>query len=181
MPELPGRNWIECSKCRGWYHIRTCVSVSEKHLKLGYPYNGTIIRCFNRKIACSALAQGKWKLEQKLAELERQRAAHKLTAGSTGTGTGGTQKDKQTQDCDTSKQSKPDSKPSSNKSSKPKRAAGKLQKIYATDDVTMMIYMWSVYTTCTFKVTGSLKARAKEGMGILRIQMQNLHVKYMHT
>lgn len=37
MPELPGCNWIECSKCKGWYHIGTCVSVSKKHLQLGCP------------------------------------------------------------------------------------------------------------------------------------------------
>ena len=31
MPELPGTEWIKCSKCREWYHAGACVTVQQKH------------------------------------------------------------------------------------------------------------------------------------------------------
>ena len=31
MPELSGTEWIECSKCREWYHAGACVEVEQRH------------------------------------------------------------------------------------------------------------------------------------------------------
>lgn len=29
MPELPGTQWVECSRCKEWYHTDTCVPASQ--------------------------------------------------------------------------------------------------------------------------------------------------------
>ena len=36
MPELPGLQWIQCSKCGGWYHVETCVRVPKKQLRVNH-------------------------------------------------------------------------------------------------------------------------------------------------
>ena len=33
MPELPGSEWIECTKCNEWYHMGTCVVVPPRYLE----------------------------------------------------------------------------------------------------------------------------------------------------
>ena len=33
MVELPGTSWIECTKCREWFHPETCVSVLKSALQ----------------------------------------------------------------------------------------------------------------------------------------------------
>ena len=32
MPELPDTKWIECSRCKNWFHLDTCVSPSSAAL-----------------------------------------------------------------------------------------------------------------------------------------------------
>lgn len=33
MPELPGTQWIECTKCKEWFHSDTCVKVPKSILE----------------------------------------------------------------------------------------------------------------------------------------------------
>ena len=36
MPEMPGSEWIECTKCKEWYHMCTCIVVPPRYLEDRY-------------------------------------------------------------------------------------------------------------------------------------------------
>ena len=39
MPELPGHEMIQCITCKEWFHIDTCISVPNSHLKFHWRRN----------------------------------------------------------------------------------------------------------------------------------------------